>query len=128
MNPLRNEVLLEEILTVLLDYQSFRDFWDRMDDTDRLMLRSKMMVCIKAFAREQEIPMGASNWKNHGQKYGYWEFFMKEAGTNFLALFQERIVRPFSLVPADTDHPDSLRPAVEAFQQEIVKRSMGIKQ
>lgn len=27
---------------------------------------------------DNEIPMGVSAWRNHGQKWGYWEFFVKE--------------------------------------------------
>jgi len=28
--------------------------------------------------REEKAPMGVSQWRNHGQKYGYWDFFAKE--------------------------------------------------
>ena len=24
---------------------------------------------------KKEIPMGVSQWKNHGKKYGYWDFW-----------------------------------------------------
>jgi len=27
---------------------------------------------------EKKILMGASKWKNHGQKFGYWKYFKKE--------------------------------------------------
>ena len=26
----------------------------------------------------KDIPMGVSQWRNHGKKWGYWEFFKKE--------------------------------------------------
>lgn len=26
----------------------------------------------------QEVPMGVSQWKEYGQKYGYWDFFKEE--------------------------------------------------
>lgn len=32
-------------------------------------------VCYPDLPAPMEPPMGASQWKNHGVKYGYWEFF-----------------------------------------------------
>ncbi len=35
--------------------------------------------CGKNMVEENtEIPMGISAWKNHGQKYGYWDYFREE--------------------------------------------------
>ena len=28
---------------------------------------------------QKNIPMGVSQWRNHGKKYGYWEYFEKES-------------------------------------------------
>ena len=28
--------------------------------------------------RRDEIPMGVSQWREHGKKYGYWEYFDKK--------------------------------------------------
>ena len=33
---------------------------------------------IKIHQAETEIPMGATAWKNHGQQFGYWEYFEKQ--------------------------------------------------
>jgi len=33
---------------------------------------------------KKEIPMGVSQWRNHGKKYGYWEYFEKEVRKNTL--------------------------------------------
>lgn len=78
MNPLRNEVLLEELLTCLQDHQEFRDFWDEMDDTDRLLLRSRMIACIKASAEEQGVALGrriaAEFQEMHGDRPDYKDF------------------------------------------------------
>ena len=27
-----------------------------------------------------DVPMGVSEWKNHGVKYGYWSYFEKSKG------------------------------------------------
>ena len=33
---------------------------------------------LKALAEQKELPMGASQWKAHGKKYGYDKFFMEK--------------------------------------------------
>ena len=38
------------------------------------------MTCGKkllAVDKEHDIPMGVSQWKEHGKKYGYWDFWEK---------------------------------------------------
>src|SRR3990167_10752834 len=47
-------------------------------------------------SRSQVAPMGASQWKQHGIKYGYWNFFetMKQTENNILKLV-------YSLVESD---------------------------
>lgn len=31
--------------------------------------------------RRSDIPMGVSQWRNHGMKWGYWDFFLKDLGS-----------------------------------------------
>lgn len=44
-----------------------------------------MKAYNKGYEEARNTPMGASNWKEHGEKYKYWDFFMKQE--------RERIVR-----------------------------------
>lgn len=39
-------------------------------------------ICQDCFERHPElvaVPMGVSEWMNHGKRFGYWDFFDKEA-------------------------------------------------
>lgn len=35
--------------------------------------------------RSEDAPMGVSQWRNHGQKYGYWDHFKEEVRKELLA-------------------------------------------
>ena len=43
----------------------------------------------KLLKAQENRPMGVSQWKNHGKKYGYWEYFEKEVVERFIDYIYE---------------------------------------
>ena len=43
----------------------------------------------EALKAQENRPMGVSQWKNHGKKYGYWEYFEKEVVERFIDYIYE---------------------------------------
>ena len=40
---------------------------------------------------QRESPMGVSQWKKHGKKHGYWEYFKKEQREKAIKMIEETI-------------------------------------
>jgi len=38
---------------------------------------------LQEIEKKNQLPIGVSQWKNHGKKYGYWDFFKKEILRDF---------------------------------------------
>lgn len=49
--------------------------WAELTPPDKA---KKIQNLFKKSLKEQQTPMGVSQWKEHGKKYGYWDYFLKE--------------------------------------------------
>lgn len=38
----------------------------------------KDFISTLLLSQKKEIPMGVSQWREHGKKYGYWDYFMEQ--------------------------------------------------
>lgn len=46
--------------------------------TKTILRNIPRLVCGKCLAGKVPMPMGVSEWKNHGIKYGYWDYFKNQ--------------------------------------------------
>jgi hypothetical protein len=42
--------------------------------------------------RENKAPMGVSQWRNHGEKYGYWDWFIQQEHKRLHELIRQRMI------------------------------------
>lgn len=84
--------LQDEIEKELREFDDQFNFLDREVNWDTKAIRQEIRVFLSAalsriahlayedgWKHKDDIPMGVSQWKNHGKKFHYWEFFEKEA-------------------------------------------------
>ncbi len=50
----------------------------------------------------KDIPMGVSQWREHGKKYGYWEFF----GSQLKSALKKKLVERWRCVDMGTNNED----------------------
>jgi len=53
---------------------------------DEILFHQKELLLEEKTKRKYNYPMGVSQWRNHGKKFGYWDFFIKEQ-KNYHELF-----------------------------------------
>lgn len=50
---------------------------------------SKNYSWLSKLAEQKELPMGISQWKEYGKKYGYWEYFESEVKKEIIEKIQK---------------------------------------
>jgi len=53
------------------------------------LVSKKNKDCQRYLETQKNIPMGVSQWKNHGKKWYYWEFWAEQERTQLLEEFEE---------------------------------------
>ena len=57
------------------------------------LVSKKNKDCQRYLETQKNIPMGVSQWKNHGKKWYYWEFWAEQERTQLLKQFEEIVGR-----------------------------------
>jgi hypothetical protein len=82
--PKKQKTIKEEMMEILEEFS---------EDIETGVLETwieNYATQITNLFRERDIPMGVSQWRNHGQKWGYWEFWEKEIKENVRNLFRAK--------------------------------------
>ncbi len=111
----------------------FHDAIDAVVDADRWVKRVQHDVTA-TLAKERtlvaesghNIPMGISQWRDHGMKYGHWEHFSEgirefaraQERQRILKLMSDRVYRDIS-ADEDVNHYQLKRSGWNAFAQEL---------
>ena len=53
------------------------------------LVSKKNKDCQRYLETQKNIPMGVSQWRNHGKKWYYWEFWAEQERTQLLEEFEE---------------------------------------
>lgn len=40
--------------------------------------------------KDKEIPMGVSQWREHGKNYGYWDYFIKQERERIIQIIESK--------------------------------------
>lgn len=56
--------------------KDLNSLWEVLKDKDEFYLKTYVLDLVETYlSHGKDSPMGVSQWKEHGKKYGYWDYF-----------------------------------------------------
>ncbi len=101
---------LQQVLAELREYECTGYTCKHETSEDHYIIEKQFIKQVYlSGARNQNTPMGVSQWKEHGKKYGYWKYFYdkafrKGAKDHEAAVKVEKELHNHNSIPSYTDY------------------------
>lgn len=77
MNGLTSNLVIDEMITAVTNNINDSGYDINLENA-REEIRTMLVPLLEVAKENGDTPMGVSQWKSYGEKYGYWDFFNKE--------------------------------------------------
>lgn len=117
-----------EVFAPLFGYETRKETrtFDPTSNNGRLMIATIEGVIEPLLTHAQEAPMGVSQWREHGKKYGYWEFFEKEARAEERKRMGVEVIGGETIAELNIRIADKIKEDRIEIRREIAERFEGM--